>query len=467
MSLLQGASRCAGGPSRARLRDGSGGMKAWLAGDAFERGRMPGRAGARQCLSALLPSTRVLVCSCIEQRTADGEVEERRLHLSAGYGSMFAYCTSRLLLSEDEAYRRIEVARLARRFPVLFSLLANGRISLSVAGLLRPHLTAQNADELIQLVSGTSVQRARVLLAARFPRPDVPATIRKLQGPRPPRHEPRCLPGLLPPTPKPAEAAGDIAPVRDAPPDTSAPSTAPRISEPRPPAAHTGVRRSSPGARPVEPLAPGRYKIQLTADAELKNKLDLARDLMRHSLPSGDLSSIMARALDLLIEQLMKRRFGTKKKRPPRAITRAPAPSSPPASDATSGPTSSVSRSIRREVLERDGLRCSFRSEDGVQCETRAWLEDDHIHPRARGGRGDASNIRFLCRAHKQWAAERTYGRAHVEHAIERTRAKRTPAATGPCRTTNTSRMNPDATPPCNSTQTLDGKRQEPHMPMD
>src|SRR5262245_39806484 len=62
-----------------------------------------------------------------------GEVEERRLHLEAACGSLFAYCVQRLGMSEDEACRRIELARLARRFPALFPELASGAISLSVA----------------------------------------------------------------------------------------------------------------------------------------------------------------------------------------------------------------------------------------------------------------------------------------------------------------------------------------------
>src|SRR5262245_49291331 len=69
-----------------------------------------------------------------------GEVEERRLHLIAGHGSLFAYCLH-LGMSEDEAYRRIEVARLVRRFPGVLERLAGGRISLSVAALLKPCIT--------------------------------------------------------------------------------------------------------------------------------------------------------------------------------------------------------------------------------------------------------------------------------------------------------------------------------------
>ena len=52
------------------------------------------------------------------------EVEERRLHLIAGHGSMFAYCTVRLGMSEDEACRRIDVAPLARLFPAMLEPLA-------------------------------------------------------------------------------------------------------------------------------------------------------------------------------------------------------------------------------------------------------------------------------------------------------------------------------------------------------
>src|SRR5688572_15759068 len=41
------------------------------------------------------------------------EVEERRLHLRAAHSSLFSYCVKRLGMTEDEACRRIEVARLA------------------------------------------------------------------------------------------------------------------------------------------------------------------------------------------------------------------------------------------------------------------------------------------------------------------------------------------------------------------
>src|SRR5688500_11597067 len=81
------------------------------------------------------------------------EVDERRIHLKAGHNSLFAYCCRAHGMSEDEACRRIEVARLGRKFPDIFRLLATGALSLSVAALLKEHLTHETCEELLASVS--------------------------------------------------------------------------------------------------------------------------------------------------------------------------------------------------------------------------------------------------------------------------------------------------------------------------
>ncbi len=75
------------------------------------------------------------------------EMEARKLHLQEACSSLFAYCTERLGFSEDEACRRIEAARLARRFPCIYDRLERGRVSLSVLGRLKSVLTEENAEE--------------------------------------------------------------------------------------------------------------------------------------------------------------------------------------------------------------------------------------------------------------------------------------------------------------------------------
>src|SRR5207244_5419745 len=81
------------------------------------------------------------------------EVDFRRLYLSAAYPSMVVYCIEELHLSEDEAYKRIRVARTARRFPVVFAALAEGRLHVSGVLELRGYLTEENVDALVVAAS--------------------------------------------------------------------------------------------------------------------------------------------------------------------------------------------------------------------------------------------------------------------------------------------------------------------------
>jgi hypothetical protein len=105
------------------------------------------------------------------------EIEERRLHLVAGFSSMFEFCVQRLKLSEGEAFRRILAARLGRRFPAAYALLATGRVHLSTLELLREWLTEENHEELFEAVAGKGKREVQAFLALRFPRPDRPSRI--------------------------------------------------------------------------------------------------------------------------------------------------------------------------------------------------------------------------------------------------------------------------------------------------
>jgi hypothetical protein len=129
-----------------------------------------------QKLHAIAGSHRRVTADLIQHL---GEVDARRLYAEKGFSSLFSYCIELLHFSEDEACRRIEAARLARQFPAIYALLQTGAVSLTVLGLLKPHFTGDNHRELLDGVSGRSVRQAKEWLAARFPQPDVPSTIRK------------------------------------------------------------------------------------------------------------------------------------------------------------------------------------------------------------------------------------------------------------------------------------------------
>ncbi len=86
-------------------------------------------------------------------------------------------------LCEGAAYKRITAARTARRFPIILEMLADGRLHLSAVCLLAPHLTEENQSSLLDAAIHRSKRGVELLLAERFPKPDVPQSIRKLPAP--------------------------------------------------------------------------------------------------------------------------------------------------------------------------------------------------------------------------------------------------------------------------------------------
>ena len=224
-------------------------------------------------LSALLHDSRRIEVELIAHIA---EVDARRLFAREGTSSMFAYCTERLHLSEGETFLRIQVARAARRHPILLKVLADGRIHLTGIGKLVPHLTLDNRNELLDRATHRSKREIEELVAELQPRPDVPSGVRKLPD----------RPG---PEPRPDEVV-------------SRGSEGPFSSEPiektelGPAGVEQAVARSTPTA-PVQPLGPARYSVRFTASAELREKLTRLQALMRSSVPDGDLAAIIEQAV--------------------------------------------------------------------------------------------------------------------------------------------------------------------------
>jgi 5-methylcytosine-specific restriction endonuclease McrA len=55
-----------------------------------------------------------------------------------------------------------------------------------------------------------------------------------------------------------------------------------------------------------------------------------------------------------------------------------------------------------------------------VRCDAERNLQIDHIVPYARGGDNSLENLRLLCARHNRLAAEREYGKAHMEKYYRR-----------------------------------------------
>src|SRR5258708_33437726 len=77
------------------------------------------------------------------------ELEERKLHLELGFTSTFAYCVEAFGMSEGAAGRRVTGARVCRRFPEAFALVARGELHLSALCELASHLNLENASHVV------------------------------------------------------------------------------------------------------------------------------------------------------------------------------------------------------------------------------------------------------------------------------------------------------------------------------
>ncbi len=100
------------------------------------------------------------------------EIDARREHLLWGYKSLFDYCVRALGLSEGAVWTRIQVAKVCRRFPQVLVALSKGKIHLTAASQLAPHLSEENVDDLIQRAQGRSKRQLQGLLAALAPKPE-------------------------------------------------------------------------------------------------------------------------------------------------------------------------------------------------------------------------------------------------------------------------------------------------------
>jgi len=314
-------------------------------------------------------------------------LDERTLYLAEGCSSMFTYCVQVLHLSEHAAYGRIEAGRAARRYPVILELLSDGSVNLTTVHLLAPHLTRENHGELLEAAKHKSKRQVEELVAELRPQPSVPSTIRRLPAPKRvpasamvPEATSSCSPGGVP--------AADHALDRES---VDLLQLSPSLSPARPAV--------------VAPLAPQRYKVQFTANAETHEKLLRAQELLRSQIPDGDVGEIVDRALTALLNNLTKRKF---------AATERPRESGP---DRSRGKRGTVPRSrhipaeVKRTVWARDGGQCAFVAHDGWRCTERAFLEFHHVVPHCAGGEATVENMELRCRAHNGFEAEIFLGR--------------------------------------------------------
>ncbi len=154
----------------------------------------------------------------------------------------------------------------------------------------------------------------------------------------------------------------------------------------------------------VQPIAPTRWKVQFRAGAELREKLDRLRALMRSSVPDGDIATIIEEAVTEKLERLEAKRFA-KTKAPRKRLEET----------VTSPSSRYIPAAVKRAVSKRDQYQCTFIADDGRRCGERDGLEFHHRKPYGRGGDHSVDNVYLISRCHNGYLAERDYGKEVIE----------------------------------------------------
>jgi hypothetical protein len=306
------------------------------------------------------------------------ELDTRDIFLREGYASLFAYCREALGLSEHEAFNRIEAARAARRFPVIVGMLMAGSVNLTAVRLLAPHLTTANHREVLESARGKRTEKIREMVAQLSPKPDVGTSVRKIAPPAPVLASPPIV----------------AVPSADVPPDiVSGPAVS--LTPPTP----TPVRMLAPPplSAAVVPLAPDRYKLQLTIAGDTLEKLRLAKEMLRHAMPTGDEAAVLDRALTTLLVELARKKFA--------------ATDRPRASKGSTPGSRDIPAEVRRVVWVRDLGRCAFVGSGGHRCTERGFVEFHHVRPYEVGGEATVENIQLRCGRHNRYEAKMFFNR--------------------------------------------------------
>jgi hypothetical protein len=280
-------------------------------------------------------------------------------------------------------------------------MLAAGRLHLSGIAKLAPHLSVANREVLLQRATHKSKRQIEVLVAECAPRPDVPVSIRKLPD--------RSPAGSA------ATAATLLSDDRELGPDrVRAATTQDRLPTQGQLGPIGTVVAVSPAQPAVEPLAPGRYKVQFTASAALCEKLERLKELMRSSVPDGDLARVLEAAVTEALERREARRFA-KTKAPRKTLANT---------DTAASTSRYIPAPVRRISHASDEGRCCFVAPNGRRCGSYRRLEFHHLVPWARRGDRSPGNIRLMCRTHNSYLAAKDYGEA----VMARFRRARRPA---------------------------------------
>jgi hypothetical protein len=276
-------------------------------------------------------------------------VDARKLYAKEGHSSLFKFLTDKHRFSESSALKRIQVSRLAHRFPFLYKRIIDGDFTLSALSRLAPFVTAHNSHQLFSEARGKSVREVEKILARWFPKEAVPDRLEKS--------------------------------VKD-------------LSEDKVHISFTASREFEKDLIEAKALLSHQHP---------KGRLEDVFGLALKTLLK-DLKKVNAKSNHIPREILETDSAASPTSQTPKPHSRF--------HRQVPKPSRYISRGIRAAIWKRDESKCQYRSNDGRLCGETHFLEIDHCQPFALGGPSTEENLRLLCRTHNILVAEAVSGKA-------------------------------------------------------
>ncbi len=286
------------------------------------------------------------------------------------------------------------MANVSRRFPQILVVLAENRMSLTVAGLLAPVLTESNVEKLLGDCAGMTKREAEESLVALRPKPLFTPSIRKT------------------------------------------PSRPAFTSPPKPPVVQE-TRNARPAFRTspsiLEPARPEVYNFRFAADRKFKEKFERLAEVLGVENPLQHMTEIMEQALDIALDKKdVKRKWARRLEREAKRTGEIPSKKTRPdeifaREEGEKAKSRYIPSEVRERVHERAGHQCEYRSEDGTRCRSRTGLEIEHKLPFALHRSHDERFLRLDCGPHNLLSAERVFGAAFIQEKIDASRRKPSP----------------------------------------
>ena len=321
------------------------------------------------------------------------KIKHRRVFAAMGYASLFEFLNKHFKLSESSCYQRIQALKLIESSAEIQSALFKSEVSMS---------NLANVQTFIGQIEKAT------------------------QQPLPAEKKKEIVEVVKGKTVKEAQAALLNSPLALQNPKATLPPTKEKS------------------------LIQNHTQLQLTLDSETMAKLKEIRDLLGHTIPSGDYSQVVKYLATQMLETLQNKKGRVAKGS---AVTTSIANSVPISDLATTlGPSTTsgtdvsgrahknemtsaddriaetvskqiiakevpvrsqsraVPQAIKRKVFERSGGRCEYVGANGYRCNSQFQLEVDHIVPWSQGGTHDPALLQIVCRSHNQFRVKETHG---------------------------------------------------------